>query len=233
MHDRSITHLRYLAEEGLVVTLAFDNSMRVFNAVQCTVKSTVVNDTGGPFTGMEHDPIRSQVIIHTAPECHKGSPPPDSQPHGRGGVEGVWMGFEMGAWVGRVGTSCHYVLPVAERGSRGKIGRVGRGGGTGGGEALIWQGERVDSNLPSCAAVAEYLCRWKRGRVGGRGLVLQRGVGWHCFSLYAWCCHSCRMHTASAHLTPFNPFQVLLTAYLQWTNPPCPVHPPPAAAAFP
>ncbi|KAL3145424.1 hypothetical protein ABBQ38_001669 [Trebouxia sp. C0009 RCD-2024] len=60
VHDRSISHLRYLAEEGLVVTLAFDNSMRIFNAVQSSVKCTVVNDTGGPFTGLEHDPIRSQ-----------------------------------------------------------------------------------------------------------------------------------------------------------------------------
>ena len=41
--------------------LAFDNSLRIFNAVQSTVRCSVVNDTGGPFTGMEHDPIRSQV----------------------------------------------------------------------------------------------------------------------------------------------------------------------------
>ena len=61
VHDRTVSHIRYLPEDGLVVTLAFDNTMRIFNAVQCTIKCTVVNDTGGPFTGLEHDPVRSQV----------------------------------------------------------------------------------------------------------------------------------------------------------------------------
>ena len=64
--------MRYLPEEGLVVTLAFDNSMRIFNALQATVKCTVVNDTGGPFTGMEHDPIRSQVITHHLVQLSEG-----------------------------------------------------------------------------------------------------------------------------------------------------------------
>ena len=65
VHDRTISHVRYLPEEGLVVTLAFDNSMRIFNALQATVKCVVVNDTGGPFTGMEHDPARSQVVMRS------------------------------------------------------------------------------------------------------------------------------------------------------------------------
>lgn len=62
VHDRTISQVRYLPEEGLLVALALDNTMRIFNAQQATVKRTVVNDTGGPFTGMEHDPTRSQVI---------------------------------------------------------------------------------------------------------------------------------------------------------------------------
>ena len=62
MHDRTISQVRYLPEEGLLVALALDNTMRIFNALQATVKRTVVNDTGGPFTGMEYDPTRSQVI---------------------------------------------------------------------------------------------------------------------------------------------------------------------------
>ena len=61
VHDRTVSHIRYLPDEGLVATLAFDNTLRIFNAIQATLRCTVVNDTGGPFTGMEHDPVRSQV----------------------------------------------------------------------------------------------------------------------------------------------------------------------------
>lgn len=69
VHDRTISQVRYLPEEGLLVALALDNTMRIFNALQATVKRTVVNDTGGPFTGMEHDPTRSQVIQPSI--CHE------------------------------------------------------------------------------------------------------------------------------------------------------------------
>ena len=61
VHDRTVSHIRYLPEEGLIATLAFDNTLRIFNAIQATLRCTVVNDTGGPFTGMERDPVRSQV----------------------------------------------------------------------------------------------------------------------------------------------------------------------------
>ena len=72
VHDRTISHVRYLPEEGLVVTLAFDNTMRIFNALQATVRCVVVNDTGGPFTGMEHDPTRSQVSMRPFTCCEGG-----------------------------------------------------------------------------------------------------------------------------------------------------------------
>ena len=61
VHDRTVSHIRYLPEEGLIASLSFDNTLRIFNATQASLRCTVVNDTGGPFTGMEHDPIRSQV----------------------------------------------------------------------------------------------------------------------------------------------------------------------------
>ena len=61
VHDRTVSHIRYLPDEGLIATLAFDNTLRIFNAIQATLRCTVVNITGGPFTGMEHDPVRSQV----------------------------------------------------------------------------------------------------------------------------------------------------------------------------
>ncbi|KAA6427784.1 MAG: hypothetical protein FRX49_02447 [Trebouxia sp. A1-2] len=63
VHDRTVSHIRYLPEEGLIATLAFDNTLRIFNAIQATLRCTVVNDTGGPFTGMEHDPVRSQLLV--------------------------------------------------------------------------------------------------------------------------------------------------------------------------
>ena len=61
VHDRTVSHIRYLPEEGLIASLSFDNTLRIFNATQASLRCTVLNDTGGPYTGMEHDPIRSQV----------------------------------------------------------------------------------------------------------------------------------------------------------------------------
>lgn len=61
VHDRTISAIRYLPEEGLVATIAFDNTLRIFNALQSTLRCTVTNDTGGPFVAMEHDAASSQV----------------------------------------------------------------------------------------------------------------------------------------------------------------------------
>ncbi|KAL0022030.1 hypothetical protein WJX77_007822 [Trebouxia sp. C0004] len=63
VHDRMVSHIRYLPEEGLIATLAFDNTLCIFNAIQASLRCTVANDTGGPFTGMEHDPVRSQLLV--------------------------------------------------------------------------------------------------------------------------------------------------------------------------
>lgn len=68
-HDRTISAIRYLPEEGLVATIAFDNTLRIFNALQSTLRCTVTNDTGGPFVAMEHDNGRSQVSIYTLQTC--------------------------------------------------------------------------------------------------------------------------------------------------------------------
>ena len=77
VHDRTISHIRYLAEEGLVATLAFDNTLRIFNAAQASLRCSVVNDTGGPFTGMEHDPLRSQVTPSSPPPLPFPVQPPN------------------------------------------------------------------------------------------------------------------------------------------------------------
>lgn len=61
VHDRTISGIKYLPEEGLVATIAFDNTLRIFNALQSTLRCTVSNDTGGPFVAMEHDASLSQV----------------------------------------------------------------------------------------------------------------------------------------------------------------------------
>ncbi len=74
VHDRTVSHIRYLPDEGLIATLAFDNTLRIFNAIQATLRCTVVNDTGGPFTGMEHDPVRSQVCSGPFPSKIRAVP---------------------------------------------------------------------------------------------------------------------------------------------------------------
>lgn len=67
VHDRTISAVRYLPEEGLVATIAFDNTLRIFNALQSTLRCTVTNDMGGPFVAMEHDAALSQVSLLTTP----------------------------------------------------------------------------------------------------------------------------------------------------------------------
>ena len=82
VHDRTVSHIRYLPDEGLIATLAFDNTLRIFNAIQATLRCTVVNDTGGPFTGMEHDPVRSQVCSGPFP-CNIRAVSMQGYPHAR------------------------------------------------------------------------------------------------------------------------------------------------------
>ncbi|KAK9807011.1 hypothetical protein WJX72_010761 [[Myrmecia] bisecta] len=61
--DRGFLAVRYLADEGLVVTLSYDCCMRVFDVHAGGCRYVVENENGCQFTSLEYDPEHAQVVL--------------------------------------------------------------------------------------------------------------------------------------------------------------------------